>query len=624
MTAAITLLNHYGWDRTAVRRALSLALASWLAFLVASLLHVHNAYWAAMPIWVIAQPTRGALMERGFFRLFGTIVGAGFGIALLHLPVSPYVQVTALALWIGIHAGLTHLHRGVHGYGATLSAITAGIVVIPSLHAPSNAVLLALSRVDCTLIGVIVGTLIMAWLTPESPLTDFYAQVRSVSVDAVDYAAKVVRGSSDKEAGEARILSLISRLESTARVIAAGSLEGYRRQRQVDLLIVASLSAMAAARDIRDGRFPLDPTLPLRLEALRENLSGDALPPPATGSQGAAPQRLARAIGDLLAAHRALSCPESAAAKPPRRRSWLAPHREAGLALRAGALVGGLCLSATLLAIWSGIPALGMVAMGVCVLSLVLSGMSLPQLMAPKMFTGVLLGASLAALYRLTLQPHLGTTTSTLLVLIPVLLVGGFIRNHPRTAALGIDLLMVFLMGSQYGMPVSHQVSAVLRDAGAIALGSGIGVAVFLLVPRNPRRQARDAVAMIRKDLLRILQLEAEADPQVWHARGSRQILRLSLHIGRAGGEHPTGMLATLNLGRAMIDLHQLGMPTPVGALVNGVLRQEVTPQQGVQGLRSLAEGDQDEQRKPRIQRLADTLEQAGGLLTFGLSRQRV
>ena len=209
MTAASALLNNLGWDRTAVRRALSLALASWIAFFIASMLHVHNAYWAAMPVWVIAQPTRGALMERGFFRLFGTIIGASFGIALLHLPLSPYVQVTALALWIGIHAGLTHLHRGVHGYGATLSGITAGIVVIPSLHAPSNAVLLALSRVDCTLIGVIVGTLVMTLLTPESPLADFYAQVRSVSADAVDYAAKVVRGSTDEDAGEARILSLI-------------------------------------------------------------------------------------------------------------------------------------------------------------------------------------------------------------------------------------------------------------------------------------------------------------------------------------------------------------------------------------------------------------------------------
>ena len=167
---------------------------------------------------------------------------------------------------------------------------------------------------------------------------------------------------------------------------------------------------------------------------------------------------------------------------------------------------------------------------------------------------------------------------------------GGFIRNHPRTAAMGIDLLMVFLMGSQYGMSVSNQAAVIFRETGAIALGSGIGVAVFLLVPRNPRRQARDAVSKIRKDLLRILQREEEADPQVWHARGSRQILRLSLHLGRAGGKHPEGMVATLNLGRAMIDLHQLGMPSPVGTILSDVLRQETGPWQGAEGLRSLAE----------------------------------
>ena len=250
---------HIGWDRAATRRAVSLALAAWLSFAIASQLHLHNAYWAAMPVWAISQPTRGVLLERSIFRVVGTILGAAFGFAIIHLPSSPFIQPVLLALWISLHAGLTHLHRGVHGYGSLLCGITAAIVAIPSIMAPQESMLLALARVDCTLIGVIVGTLVMAFLTPESPMQEFYAHVRSVCAEAVAYAARLLQAGADDIAEEKRLLGTISQLESTARLAAAGSMKGYRCQRYVDLLVVGTLSTLAAAREVCDERQPIAP-----------------------------------------------------------------------------------------------------------------------------------------------------------------------------------------------------------------------------------------------------------------------------------------------------------------------------------------------------------------------------
>ena len=65
------------WEQGSARKALL------PAFAAASLLHVHNAYWAAMPVWVLSQPARGILLERALFRIVGTVIGAAVGSLVL-------------------------------------------------------------------------------------------------------------------------------------------------------------------------------------------------------------------------------------------------------------------------------------------------------------------------------------------------------------------------------------------------------------------------------------------------------------------------------------------------------------------------------------------------------------
>ncbi|MGH8812417.1 MAG: hypothetical protein ACREXO_10445 [Advenella sp.] len=53
------LAQKIGLDRQRVVYGLQLAFSAWLAFAIASFLHIPNPFWAAMPVFVVAQATVG-------------------------------------------------------------------------------------------------------------------------------------------------------------------------------------------------------------------------------------------------------------------------------------------------------------------------------------------------------------------------------------------------------------------------------------------------------------------------------------------------------------------------------------------------------------------------------------
>jgi len=617
------------WDRAAVHRALLLALAAMLSFAIAALLHVRNAYWAAMPVWVIGQSARGLLLEKAVFRVIGTLIGAAVGFGLVHLPVSPHLQILLLALWIALNSGTTHVLRGVHGYGALLAGMTAAVVAIPVLLAPGTlATALVVARVDCTLIGVIVASVVLVFQTPESPLAEFYAEVRAVSAEAVSYAVLALRGGiPDDGREERRILGHISKLDESARLLAAGSVAGYRRLGDVDRLVLGSLSTMAVARALHSGDGRVDRTILARLEALAGHLRA-AWTQPFRSPAGALPAgadpgllRLEVGISEILAADRALGWTDSLRAyRPESRPAGLAPHREWTLAWREGALAGGASFAALALALAVRVPSLGLLALGVCIFVMVLGSMPLPQLIAPTLLCGVGTGVLAALFYRLAVQPAVGSTAGLILSILPFVLVGGFFRTHPRFGAAGIDFSMCFMLASQAGMPASHDLARILLDSGALVTAAGLMATLFILLPPRAHRQAADAAALIRRDLQRILENGTAAGQTPWRIRGSRQILRLALHLGRAkdlGRRKPLGLLAALNLGQAMTDLQERGMPEAVAVLLTATLKGQMQPSAAAQALLALAGAEDPEGAGCLIRQLAEALDRAQDLLTL-------
>ncbi|MGV8941364.1 MAG: FUSC family protein [Lysobacter sp.] len=571
-----TVGDYLGLDRAGVGHGLRLALAAWLAFSLASLLHVENAYWAAMPVWVVTQNLRGLLIERAVFRVLGTLVGAGVGFAIVQLPLGPYAMLVLLASWVAFAAGMTHIIRGVHSYGALMAGMTAAVVLLPSVLLAETSLDIAVARVECTLIGVVVLTLVTGFMTPQSRRQAFYLRARRLAGEAVGHAAELLRTGTDRLADdrEGRFIAEVSEVEATARLVSAGSVEGYRRLRHVDALVVASLSVVAAGMAWsnalrRAGRQP-DPAVIEPLDALARRLNAPSdegvygvglVVQGADGSRVSL--RLIDSVESLVQAAAALEAdPADADARSfGAKLTYLAPHREWGLAWRTGAVTGMVALVASMFGYWSGSALAELSVLAVCIFSMVLGSMAMPQQIAPHMLKGVVVGMVAAMLYRLLLQPHVDTTAELVFSVVPFLLLGGLARAATRTALASIDANMVFLLAGQAVLPaVALDLGRVLQGALAMLAAAAVVTVSFMLMPRRPETQAIDAADNIRRDLQRLARRQPSTEAE-WQAQTSRQILRLALHLGRAQAlsKHlPTGLLAALNLGHAMAELGDL------------------------------------------------------------------
>jgi uncharacterized membrane protein YccC len=149
------------------------AVASALAWLVAHELHLGSSWWAAMTVFLVAQPTRGLVVRRLIHRVCGTLVGALVG-AGVHLALGshPRFEIMTLALWTGLCAAFGVRFGKSHRYAYVVSGLTAVVVAVSMELHPERASVVALERVGCTVIGALCALLAAVTLAnrPHAPI----------------------------------------------------------------------------------------------------------------------------------------------------------------------------------------------------------------------------------------------------------------------------------------------------------------------------------------------------------------------------------------------------------------------------------------------------------------------
>ncbi|MCM2351908.1 MAG: FUSC family protein [Bacteriovoracaceae bacterium] len=559
--------NFFDIDSNKAIHAFRLAAAAWIAFAIAVLFEIPNPYWASMPIWVVAQSSRGLLFERGFYRILGTVVGALIGFGITHFFHSPYIEIILLGFIVAACSGGAHMLRGVQSYGVTLTGITAAIIVLPSVLVPEVSGELAISRVQCTLIGVIVVTLVTAFFTPESPRKEFYRRARDLTADTIVYLTSLLKNESvtDPEIQEAQLLQRLGDIDANAAMVSAGSVEGYQRVQAVNALISAALAVMATGKSIQNysGNGLVEELTKLSdwLRSEDDDKKHPTINWDSSNLNAHITRRLKFSIDQLIdAAIMLLSSPTSADAKSfGKKFQYLAPHRDLPLAIRASVVAGMATTLTGIIGLLSGWKYGELAAMGVCIFSVVLGTIAQPRLIAPFMLMGALSGALFATLYRIFLQPELSTTMAVIVSVFPFFLLGGFARTNKKTAAAAIDYNMVFLLAGQAGMTASTNVPDILSGASAIVIAVIPVTLSHIFLPRPYIKLAESAKTSIKKDL-RELTLKSTTSVE-WHGRAGRHILRHLLHLSYGGvlsQGTPRGLLETLNLGYAFTELHTL------------------------------------------------------------------
>lgn len=143
-----------------LRMLASVALAMWVAFW----LQLDNAFWAPLTAAIVCQPSIGASLRKGQFRIIGTSIGA-IAIVLLTstMPQGRIALFAGLFAWAGLAGFAATLLRNSTAYAASLAGYTAVIVFSDAVSTtPNDVFMLAVTRATEISIGVLSAGLVLA------------------------------------------------------------------------------------------------------------------------------------------------------------------------------------------------------------------------------------------------------------------------------------------------------------------------------------------------------------------------------------------------------------------------------------------------------------------------------
>lgn len=520
--------------------------AALLALAVAESLGIQHPWWAAMTVWLVAQPTRGLLLERSLARLVGTICGAFAGALILGFLARDWLlALIAVAAWLALCAGLGSVFRHFRNYGFVLAGYTAAIVVLFGLGDGNSDPGLALDRVLCTVIGILSSTLMSFRALPvvERKLA---TREEDVLRRALLHVEEFLLGRAQQ--GTSALVSEIGALDRMIDEYAAGSFRRRRemmRVRHVSGLLLELIALTALPRGSGAvASLPLEVTDGIGERVLRL----------AAAAVNAGRSAMADVLGELA---RVLN-PDGKASQVQK------PDFDPTSAWRAAARpILALTIAA---AVWrttewqTG----AMMVVTAALFSSLFSSHDRGNQMVIQVLLGTLFGALAGVAARLYLLPHATDLLPTLLCITPFLLVGAWLMRRPATSKMAIDLTMTFLLTAQPGSaPASAVVT--LSEAAAIVAGVLIAATTFwFILPATPQVRCRLLARRIAR-----LTARAATSPSRTAAEVAQRSLRIAqvrlLDSTKANTDIFRAAQACLAAASEALAARKNGSATPAG-----------------------------------------------------------
>ena len=160
-----------------------------LALYVAFWLELDNPYWAGTTAAIVCQPSVGASLRKGWFRMIGTVVGAVMIVVLTAcFPQDRLGFLVGLALWGAACALVATLLRNFAAYAAALAGYTAAIIASDDLGAVGGAggdvFMLAVFRTSEIGLGIVCAGIVLAG-------TDFGGARRRLAARLAEISAEI-------------------------------------------------------------------------------------------------------------------------------------------------------------------------------------------------------------------------------------------------------------------------------------------------------------------------------------------------------------------------------------------------------------------------------------------------
>lgn len=566
-------------ERPHIMLAVRGTVATLAALSVAVLLKLECPYWAAMTALIVIQPTRGLLLEKSYYRLIGTAVGAMAGMTMLLSSRSPATLTILLALWLAGCVGIGNLLYGLRSYSAMVAGCTGAVIAMAGYNNPPHLQDLVFGRIACIVIGIVVSTTVTLFFTQRRSKRELLDRLRAATVTHIEWLALLVGGADEKELSALRqdLLVEIAEIESALDSAWAGSLDLKLRKRHVRSLIVSLLSLLEDGKLAGDGLIRQNSghtvwraTLARHLEQVASQLAqrGSSSHEAAGLAQVVAESAvhlplLGETLGELVEALQividewdltAADIQRPASRAFIRHRDW----QEAGrAALRAATAIAAAGLFWQLTGWAEG----SLMLMATSIMVSIFSTHDRPAVMLSHIFRGATLGVAAAFLCRLMLLPGASSPLLQGLLAIPVLMVGMLALYHRRTALGAMDFMLFFLFVMQPGLPAVPPAQAFVT--GGLACMGGIGIAILsfrFLLPIDPARRLRSILIAIVRDLKVMSASDSIPVVEKCRARMQHRVLRMLTHAGKL--EHDLsavveGGLAALAIARQIQRLKE-------------------------------------------------------------------
>lgn len=128
----------------------------------------------------VSLPSIGQTLQKGVLRMFGTIAGAVAALVLLGLFAQErmlLLSVLSLYLCLMLYLMLTSVY---YGYAFFISCIVTLIICLMAVHEPQDAFHLSVYRVEETLLGIGVYTVVTLVFSPRTSIKSLYRGVQDL------------------------------------------------------------------------------------------------------------------------------------------------------------------------------------------------------------------------------------------------------------------------------------------------------------------------------------------------------------------------------------------------------------------------------------------------------------
>jgi uncharacterized membrane protein YccC len=554
---------------------------------------------AAVTVSIIALPQAGLVLEKSFYRLLGTFLGAFVTLLLL----SGLVQhrdlfIVAVAAWIGICTAAAAWFRGFQAYGWLLCGYTTCLIGFPAFGDATHAFAIAVDRVTIVSVGILSAGLINAVILPTRSADTLVQVVRRSFTDFVSFldAATTPGGAArlattqqqfSRDLAGLETLRAASLFEDPASRVRSSRLSAFigcfmyassRLQvlhRQLDALANAGQHPVLAA---------LQPTLVrfralLRVAAAVPGSAREAAPiagqlqelldqwderqaewesafEPADSRGRAAVLSTGVLLREAVDYARVLAAVYAQLHSPRGSERDLPRYRQAVTSDALLAAIGGLRAAVVLIvmcAFWiatawpEGFSATLLAAVGCALFASVPN----PTLAARQMCGGFLFAVPALLICYTWVLPAANGFGMLCLGLCPFLAFGAWLMTRPGMTLSGSGYFLMFLTGLDLGSPMRYDFISMCNNALGLLLGIGFAtLCLGVLAPADPDWRRQRALRL----LLRSLRLAATGSLKQLQPRFESRVRDLTL---QAMAQRPANAAAEDDeaLGSSILDI---------------------------------------------------------------------